>query len=245
MAWMRRESLLTIEDTFPSGACLLEIGCGSGEEAVSLAGLGYRVLATDISPEMAALTGAKARTAGLADRVRAVAIPAGQLAALRPPEPFDGAYASFGGLNCEPRLKPTAAALRDLIRPRGHFVCSVMSRVCLFEIVWFLLHGRPRSAFRRLRRGWQRAPVAGQDSLEETVMVRYLSPRDIALAFAHSFVIKRMVALPLLLPPPYLDALYRHHPRFFGAAERWDRQLREHRPFRACGDHTLLVMQRL
>jgi cyclopropane fatty-acyl-phospholipid synthase-like methyltransferase len=61
MAWMRRENVTLLEDTFPRGSRLLEIGCGTGDEALYLARRGRIVLATDISPRMAAETLAKAR----------------------------------------------------------------------------------------------------------------------------------------------------------------------------------------
>jgi SAM-dependent methyltransferase len=245
MTWMRRESLRLLRETFPPASRLLEIGCGTGEEAVALAQTGRRVLATDISPQMAAQTWAKAQTLGVGDRVTALAAPAGGLAAIHPQTPFDGAYASFGALNCEPALGSVATALARLVKPGGRFVCSVMARWCPFEVAWFLLHGRPRVAFRRLRRGWQPAPVAGQDAVEVSVPTRYLSVRDVARAFAPDFTIERTLALPLLLPPPYLDALYRKRRALFDRLEPWERRLRGRWPWRLWGDHVVVMLRRI
>jgi ubiquinone/menaquinone biosynthesis C-methylase UbiE len=244
MTWMRRESLALLRETFPPGSHLLEIGCGTGEEAVALAQAGRRVVATDISPQMAARTQVKAQAAGAGDRVMALAVPAGGLAALHPPAPFDGAYASFGALNCEPQLDKAATALARLVKPGGRFVCSVMARWCPFEIAWFLLHGRPRAAFRRLRRGWQPAPVAGRDAVEVSVSTRYLSVREVARTFGPDFTVERTLALPLLLPPPYLNALYRTHRAFFDRVEPWERRLRGRWPGRFWGDHVVVVLRR-
>jgi len=244
MAWLRRESLALLQDTFPPGSRLLEIGCGTGEEALHLARAGRTVLATDVSPAMAARTYAKARAAGLAGRVTALALPAGRLDALLPREPFDGAYASFGGLNCEPDLAGLARALARLLKPDAAFVCSVMARWCPFEIAWFLLHGRPRTAFRRLRRGWQPAPVAGLEGLQVTVSTRYLSVGDVARPFAPAFVVERVLALPLLLPPPYLDDLFQQCRALFDRLESCERRLRWRWPWRLFGDHVALVLRR-
>lgn len=244
MAWLRRESLALLQDTFPPGSRLLEIGCGTGEEALHLARTGRTVLATDVSPAMAARTDAKARAAGLAGRVTALALPAGRLDAILPQEPFDGAYASFGGLNCEPDLAGLAQALARLLKPGAAFVCSVMARWCPFEIAWFLLHGRPRTAFRRLRRGWQPAPVAGLGGVQVTVSTRYLSVGDVARAFAPAFAVERMLALPLLLPPPYLDDLFRQRRALFDRLEGCERRLRGRWPWRLFGDHVALVLRR-
>jgi ubiquinone/menaquinone biosynthesis C-methylase UbiE len=244
MAWLRLESLALLRETFPPGSRLMEIGCGTGEEAVALAREERFVLATDISPKMATQTHAKARSAGLTERISALALPAGRINALRASVPFDGAYASFGVLNCESDLPGLASGLSRLLRPKGRFVCSVMARWCPFEIGWFILHGRPRSALRRLRRGWQAAPVAGSGGVQVSVRTRYLSAGDIARAFAPSFGVERVLALPLLLPPPYLDELFRHRREFFRHLETWERRLRERWPWRNLGDHIAVVLKK-
>ena len=244
MTWLRQESLALLKATFPPGSRLLEIGCGTGDEALHLARRRHTVLATDISPAMAAQTQSKARAAGLAGRVTALAVPAGGLATLRPRRPFDGAYASFGTLNCEPDLDAVAAALARLLRPGGRFVCSMMARWCPFEVAWFLLHARPRAAFRRLRRGWQSMPVAGEAGRQASVAARYLSVGDVARAFGPALVVERTLSLALLLPPPYLDDVFRRHRRLFARLEGWERRLRERWPWRTMGDHVALVLRK-
>ena len=244
MRWLRRENLALLQTTFPHGSRLIELGCGTGEEALVLACAGYTILATDLSPLMAALTAAKARAAGLQDRVTTLALPAGHLAALRPPLPFDGAYASFGSLNCEPALPHLAAGLARLLPPGAAFVCSVMARWCPFELIWFLLHGQPRPAFRRLRPGWQPAWVAGLDGVRAAVPVRYLTVKDITATFAPFFSLERTLSLPLFLPPPYLAELYQRRRGFFARVEVWEKRVRQRRPWCGMGDHIALVLRR-
>ena len=244
MTWMRHENLRLLQEIFPAGSYLLEIGCGTGEEAVALAGAGRRVLATDISPRMAALTRAKAHTAGLGDRVAALAARAAQVDLLQPRRLFDGAYASFGALNCESDLDRLGHGLSRLIVAGGAFVCSVIARCCPFEVAWFLLHGQPRTAVRRLRPGWQAAPVAGSGTLEVSVATRYLTVRTLRQALAPAFTVERTVSLPLLLPPPYLDAVFRKHRRLFRRLEPLERCLRQRWPWRLGGDHVVLVLRK-
>src|SRR2546428_12102678 len=52
---MRKMSRREILATFPSGAALLEIGCGAGADAVFFAERGYRVAALGISDRMVEL----------------------------------------------------------------------------------------------------------------------------------------------------------------------------------------------
>lgn len=244
MGWMRRESLAVLKTNFAPGSCLLEIGCGTGEEALHLAQAGYTILATDLSPAMAARTAAKARAAGLGNRLTVLVLPGGSLAALHPSEPFDGAYASFGSLNCEPALPRLALILANLLRPGAAFVCSVMARWCPFELLWFLLHGQPRLALRRLPQHWQAAPVVSADGVRVTVPVRYFSAKEMAGIFHPAFRLEQTLSMPLLLPPPYLADLYRCYQAFFASLESWEKRLRRRRPWCGLGDHLLLTFRR-
>lgn len=245
MTWLRAESLALLGATFPPRAHLLEIGCGTGDEALHLARRGNTILATDVSPRMVAVTAQKAQAAGLSDCVTTLALPAAHIGQIEGSTLFDGAYASFGALNCEPDLPALASGLARLLRPGAHFVCSVMSRLCPFEMAWFLAHARPRQAFRRLRRGWQNGSVTGVDGEHEDVAMRYLSLGDLGEAFAPSWVAERSLSLPLLLPPPYLDSLYRAYPRLWERVSVFERRLRRRWPWRTMGDHIAVVMRRV
>src|SRR5262245_23241152 len=54
LVWARLDTL------FPSGASVLELGCGTGEDALHLAARNVRVVATDASREMLAVARRKA-----------------------------------------------------------------------------------------------------------------------------------------------------------------------------------------
>ena len=71
MAYMRRVSLDVLLETFSPGDKLLEIGCGSGGEAIALARRGMYIEATDLSAEMVRITSGKAQMEGVSGRVSA------------------------------------------------------------------------------------------------------------------------------------------------------------------------------
>jgi SAM-dependent methyltransferase len=245
MAWMRAESLETLQTRFAPGSHLLEIGCGTGEEALALSRLGYQVLATDVSPKMIETAHAKTQAVP-AEGVTWRVLPAGQLGDLTceyGPGAFDGAYSSFGALNCEPQLAPIADALFHLLRPGGELICSVMNRWCAWEIVWALLHFQPRTAFRRLGRGWIPAGLVGADG-RQAVPTRYYGPRAFVRAMAPYFKLKAIRALPVFLPPPYLDHLPEQHPALLARLEALECRLGNRFPFHSLGDHFLVTMVR-
>jgi SAM-dependent methyltransferase len=244
MAWLRGESLGVLQATFSPGSRLLEIGCGTGDEALALGRAGHKVVATDISAAMIEAAQAKA-VPGTGD-VTWLVLPAGRLADLVSDygsASFDGAYASFGALNCEPDLASAVAALADLLRPGAPLVCSVMNRWCVWEIGWGLVHLRPRQAFRRLKQGWLDAGLASPQG-RLSVPTRYYSPRSFARHFEPSFRVQQVRGLPVLLPPPYLAQLLDRFPVAFARLEGIERRLRDRYPFSSMGDHTLLVMGR-
>ena len=243
MAWMRKESLALLRKTFPRGSRLLELGCGTGEEAIFLAKTGCEIVATDISPKMASITLQKVMDQKLDHRIQIAVLPAGMLDKLQPPQSFDGAYASFGVLNCEPNLHAVGKALAHLIRPGGLFLTSVMGQTSLFEIAWYLLNLQPGRAFRRLQKGWHLAPVAGDDGRKVVVPTRYLKSSQIIEAFP-GFALKHIMALPLFLPPPYAASLWKKHPRFFRLMERAEFRFHKKWPWYFLGDHTVFVLRR-
>jgi len=79
---------------------VLEIGCGTGEDAIRLAGRGVRVLAIDASPAMVRIATEKARSQGCSDRIEFRCLPMEDLDSLRAAERFDGTLSNFGALNC-------------------------------------------------------------------------------------------------------------------------------------------------
>ena len=62
--WTRRRSLAALDAAFGPGDRVLELGCGTGLEAVHLARRGVQVVATDAAPGMIAILQAKVTASG-------------------------------------------------------------------------------------------------------------------------------------------------------------------------------------
>ena len=247
MCYLRRVSLDTLDATFQAGQHVIELGCGSGKEAVHLAQRGVHVLATDLSSEMLALTAQRACQAGVQELVHTRQLAAGELADLQSePDPygersFDGAYSSFGPLNGEPDLRRVSAALAVYIRPGGPLVASVMNRFYPLETLWYLAHARPRDAVRR----WSGNTMARvSPSLPDVIPTWYYTPRAFARAFAPDFRRTECWALPLLLPPPPLASLWERHPRLVEKLASFEKRLAGHWPLGSLGDHFIMVLHR-
>jgi SAM-dependent methyltransferase len=244
MAYMRRVSLRTLLAHFHAGQRVLELGCGTGQEAIALGRAGVQVLATDVSPQMLAVTEGKVAAAGLGESVRTRLLAAGEIGGLVHEMgrcAFDGAYSSFGALNGEPKLHIVGRALGQLVRPGGRMIASVMNRFYPFEVLWYLGHGRPRQAVRR----WGGSAVAHvSPSLAARVRTWYPTPRVFSRAFP-GFRRISCRALPFLLPPPYAGHLWLRYPSEIWRLARWEERIVHRRPFCGLGDHFLMAMERM
>ena len=246
--WTRRRNLAMLEKTFPPSSRVLELGCGTGEEAIHLARRGLSVLATDAALGMISVLETKLAPGGdahdVAERIETRVLPASRAGTLQWEfaAAFDGAYSSFGPLNCEPDLERVLNGLAPLVKPGGRVVISLLTRYCLWETAWYLLHGDVRRAFRR----WGgRARATVRDRWQEVrVPIFYWSTHQVRQMARRGFAVEKQMALPWLLPPQYLDGLVRRFPRLFKVLARVDQSLASMWPFYALGDHYLIVLVR-
>lgn len=235
---MRAGSLARIAGTFPPGSRVLEIGCGTGDEALALAERGVSVVALDPSREMVRIANAKARERGLTDRAEFRVAHARDLSSIRDElgGPFDGGYASFS-LAYEPDLRPVAEGLDRVLRSGSRFLASLPSRFCLVEFALAIGSGHPAFSGRRLS-AWRDHKVGAR-----AVPIRSYTPRSLAQAMAPHFTLERVEALPAIVPPPYMNRVYAKFDGLAQALERADATLRTRFPFRAIGDHFLAQLR--
>ena len=233
---MRTATWRRLDLTFRPGERVLELNCGTGEDAVHLARRGVRVLATDASPAMLAATRAKVERAGLAHMVEVVPLRIEGLAGQGACGGLDGVLSNFGGLNCVDELPNVARALALLLPPGGKALLCVMGPAVPWEWGWYLARGQPAKALRRVRRGG--TPWRG-------LTIRYPTVGTTRRAFAPYFEQRRVAALGALVPPPFAGAWAAHHPRLLAALDRWERGLETLPPLPWLADHYLMELERL
>lgn len=234
---MRRTMWGVVCREFPSDSRLLDLGCGTGIDALEFARRGYRVVATDWSPRMVARTQARVSAAALPSPVAVVQLGIQQLDALD--GAFDGIYSNFGPMNCVPDLRATAAECARLLNSGGALVFSVMGRICPWELWHYALRGRFRRAGVRAARG---ATPVGMN--QHTIWTRYYFPREFYRCFAEQFSLTRYRALSLFMPPPYLVDYCRQHRRWCERLGRLDDRVGQWPLLHGMGDHFLIVMHR-
>jgi SAM-dependent methyltransferase len=236
---MRSEMWRALDATFIPGSRVIDLGCGTGLDAVRMARAGHVVTALDWSPRMIERTRARAVAEGLSERVRALTLGAHELGQLTESEAFDGAYSNLGALNCMPDLGTVAEHCARLLRPSGRLVFAVIGRICPWEIGHYALHA-----------DWQRIRVRFAGGMvpvgmnKHTVWTHYYTPREFYRAFARLFTLQSCRSLGLLVPPPYLTGLRERHFSWYERLRRLERRAGSWPGVRNLGDHFLMVMSK-
>ena len=221
---------------------ILEINCGSGQDACWLVQQEKTVLATDISPEMMAVAAAKRQqlTVEQQGRLQLQTLSATDLSSLEEEAPFDLIFSNFGGLNC---LSPQELTnfLQDatkLLRPGGHLVMVIMGRFCWWESLYFTLKGNWQKAWRRRKRTATDAPLDEHTSIPTW----YYSPSDFTTQAPKSLTQKQLNPIGFWVPPSYLDPFFAKRPKVLQFLQRLEEKTKRFAGLARGADHYFLVM---
>lgn len=236
--WLRRRTWNRLAIHFGPGDFVLEIGCGTGEDACFLASRGAAVLATDASSAMLRQTQDKAHATGLSAHITCEALDLNQL-----PEDvsrqFDGAYSNFGPMNCTDKLDAVAHWLARHIRPGGVVAFGIMPPFCLWETLWHGLHLDFKTAARRWK-GHSIATLADGS----TFPIHYPAVRAVKRAFAPEFEVISTMAVGLWLPPSDVYGVIEKRPRLQRLLQRLESRSAWWWPFYNWSDHYWIELRR-
>lgn len=218
---------------------VLELNCGTGEDAVWLAKQGCKVLATDISETMIAVATQKVQKEGLQGHIDCQTLDIGSLDQLNGVHQYDLIFSDFGGLNClGPKdLRDLTPTIKRLLKPGGFFVGVIMSRFCWWETLFFSLK-------REFKKAWRRRTKEGiLAALDATTTVHtwYYSPKEFYQLFAKELMYNKSHPIGFMLPPSYLDDRFKNRPflmKVLVKLEKWTPAV-----FAGCSDHYMIVLK--
>jgi ubiquinone/menaquinone biosynthesis C-methylase UbiE len=236
----RRPVWKRILQTFRPGQTVLELNCGTGEDALFMARHGISVAAFDVSEQMIRIAERRRRCEAVSSPLNFRVLAIEDLDHLDHSEQFDGAFSNFSGLNCVEDLRPVARMLSHRLRPNSSAVLCFSSKTCAWEILWYLFHADWKRAFRRLRREGATASVAGNP-----VHVRYPSVRDISVSFSPYFRLRLVEGIGIFVPPSYVERWANKLPTVIQVCSRLDDYVRRLAGFHVIGDHVLMVFQKV
>jgi ubiquinone/menaquinone biosynthesis C-methylase UbiE len=225
--------------TFRKNDKVLELNCGTGEDAVYLGGNGISVVALDASRQMIARAEQRLQHNSPETPVIFRELPTERIDELHPETLFDGAFSNFSGLNCIADLGAVAASLRRLVKQNGRLALCFSTRFCLMEIVYYLAQGRWRKAFRRCK-GYSEVKL---DRVQ--FIVYYPTLRKIRQSFAPDFRLSSCTGIGVAVPPSYLEGWARQHPGLFRLLRRLEERLAALPILRSTGDHVILCFEKV
>jgi hypothetical protein len=152
---------------------------------------------------------------------------------------FDGALANFSGLSSVVDWNQAACELASLVNGGAPVVVCVSSRFCLWETLWFVLHGKFRKAFRR---SYGVATVRRGDG---AVKIRYPTSRKLRMAFSPSFIMRSCTGIGVAVPPSYLEPIFLKYPRVTRFLRLIENAICHVPLLRRMGDHILLHFERV
>lgn len=214
---------------------ILEINAGTGEDAVFLAELGNRVLATDISPRMLEIIEEKSKLKNLEGQIEIKNL-AIETMDLLDGRSFDGLLSNFGGLNCVEDLEAFAKITSKLIKKDGVVILCIMGPLVPWEWVWFSLRLKFKKAFRR---AWGKTTWRG-------AFIRYPKHTKLKkIMKAASFKCVEQNALGVFMPPSYANEMAENWPRFFDLVGRIEERISKLYGMNYLADHYLLAFKRM
>ena len=237
---LRKRVWRRLRQCFSPGQHVLELACGTGEDAVWLAGQGIQVTATDGSADMVRIVQEKALRQGVSELVTAQVLTLQSFAGNETPfdnQRFNGAFSNFGGLNTIDDWPSLARGLARLVNPGGRLVLVPMGLFCPWEIGWYLTHGQPKKAFRRLK-GSAQANIG-----DKAIPIWYPSLRQLQRAFWPWFTTRTVESLGFWLPPSYLGGLLSRRPELWIGLSGLEAA--SARLTAGAGDHYILVLERV
>ena len=231
-----------LENLLPElgGLDILELNCGTGEDAVMFGQKGFNVVATDVSAEMLKVTESKAERLSMQHRISSRYLDLDNLDDLVFERKFDFIFSNFGGLNCisPESMHRLLRQLPELLKPHGRFVAVIMPRFCLWESFYFLGKLKFAAMFRRLSR---RGTMANLHGIE--LQTWYYSPGQISSWSREFFLQKRVLPVGITLPPSFLNTFFHTRRRLLAWLFRIEQKIAGIRFLATVSDHYIIDLQ--
>ena len=240
IAMMRARVFRAVDRHLDAPSTVLELGCGTGEDALALVERGHRVVACDPAPSMIETARAKVAAAGRRDAVEFIHGPIEEIADRWPArgQAVDGVFSNFAPLNCEPSLAPLRLLLERALRRGGRVIAVVLPQICPLEVALFMARAQPRTALRRFRR------EAIADVEGRRFAMKYYGAADFDRALGPGFRRIETRSLGLVLPPLALGNALGAVPGLLAVLGALEDRLAGLPGLRRMGDHVLFVYER-
>jgi cyclopropane fatty-acyl-phospholipid synthase-like methyltransferase len=220
---------------------ILEINCGTGDDALWLASLGHYVVATDQSAHMIQEAEQKSAQADLAIKPTFIAAGFDELGITLGTQRFDLVFSNFAGLNCiaPHELSAFTNTLQELLTDEGHLAAVIFGKYCWWETCYYLFKADTRNAFRR----WKHKPAMARLASDVFQPVFYYSVAQFVKNL-RPLLLREKRPVGLFIPPSYMEHSMQKHTRFFGLLVKLEKMIRRSSVGSSFADHTYILLQK-
>lgn len=181
--------------------CVLEIGCGTGEEARRVIfETGKKVEAIDISEDMIAYASSKAAGSGIGDKFSAKVMAAMSVGSIS--RQFKLIYSLNGVLNTEPAITEFFSGIQKITESGSTLIFSFRNRFCLGESLILAITGKRRKISER------RSECVPVEVVGKTVMSRYYGVKEFLNLVPQDFNVQEKLGLAVFLPPYMAERIH-------------------------------------
>jgi ubiquinone/menaquinone biosynthesis C-methylase UbiE len=222
-----------------NGLDILELNCGTGEDAVLFSEKGFNIVATDVSEEMLKVTQEKVRQYSMQNKVSSQYLDLDSFDDTLFEKKFDLVFSNFGGINCinPESLKKLFDKIPSILAPGGRFVAVIMPKFCLWESIYFIGKLQFKNAFRR----WTSVGVdAGLQGAQ--IKTWYYRPSQIR-SWANKFSFVSIKPIGFALPPSYLQQFFSKHKRFLWRLNKLEKKLNGWSSVSGMSDHYMIDLK--
>jgi ubiquinone/menaquinone biosynthesis C-methylase UbiE len=217
---------------------MLELNCGTGEDAMFFARQGFKIHATDISTAMLDVLRKKTDSSFYEEKISTEQCSFTELEFLEADQ-FDYVYSNFGGLNCTGELEKVLHSFDNLIKPGGVVTLVIISKFCLWETL-LLFKGKFKTAFRRFFSGkGRRAHIEGN-----FFKCWYYSPSFIKKHLEGKFEFLSLEGLCTIVPPSYIENFAQKHFKLFNLFRKMENKVKAKWPWNRTGDYFIISFQK-
>jgi ubiquinone/menaquinone biosynthesis C-methylase UbiE len=223
----------------PANSNILELNCGTGEDAIFFAKHGHTVHATDISEGMQQVLKEKISKNNLENRISYERCSYTSLENLKQHKEYDFIFSNFAGLNCTSELEKVLASFDALLKTGGKVVLVLLPKFCLWETL-LLVKGKFKTATRR----WFSSN--GSNAHIEGVFFKcwYYDPSYIKKKIKQKYELLDIEGLCTIVPPSYIEHFGENYPRLFEFLKKKENVLKNKFPWRSIGDYYIISFQK-
>lgn len=216
---------------------VLELNCGTGEDAAWLVRNGYKVTATDISDEMVKLAREKINH----EEAEIIQSDITDIGNKLFNKKYDLIFSDFGGINClsPGMLREMNDVFSRLLKPGGKMIFVIMSRDCKWEQWYFKRKNDPGSAYRRKSKAGVEAVI-----FDKKFSTWYYSPGEIEELFSSSFLVNKFKPVGYAIPPSYLEPYFSKRPLLLGMLNLGEKVLGNFSSLADKADHFIIELEK-